>query len=75
MRTAENNDDVLKKFGAEVWCGDGCNMMGDLAKGDRVISERKAGRKPVGRGIRKRHREQTVSRQAKGRVEIAHPED
>ena len=66
--TAKNNDDVINKLGESAWSGDGCNLMYYMANESRAISERKAGRDPVGRGVRRRHRQKTVSRKAKGRV-------
>ena len=74
-RTARNNADVINKLGESVWCGDGCNLMYDMARETRAISEWKAGRGPGGRGFVRGIGSRLYSGEKKGRVEIAHPED
>ena len=71
-RMARNNDDVINTQGEAAWCGDGCNLVGEMAEYSRLISDWKARRKPGGRGMRRSHWKQTV-RRGKGRVETTHP--
>ena len=47
---ARNNDDLINAQGEAVWCGDGCNLLGEMAGDSRLISDWKAIREPVGRG-------------------------
>ena len=73
-RIARNNDDLINQHSEASWYGEGCNLMETMARDAMLISEWKECRKPVGRMVRKRNREQTAIRK-KGAWGIGQPEE
>ena len=72
---SRNNDDVINKHSDDVWYGDGCNLMEEMADDAMLISEwGESQKKPGCQGMRKRPRKQTVFRKKKGAMEISPPE-
>ena len=65
---SRNNGDAVNRNRDDVWYGDGCNLMEEMAEDARLIDEWKESRENPGRrGVRKRPRKQTVFRQKKAR--------